>query len=73
MKAITKTLLVLTACIRLTLGSPVGSEDLEKAILPAAEDDVDYRLNDDFKPLHYDLELEPYFVNVRISRDIFFI
>lgn len=66
MKLISQTLLVLSVFIGLAVGSPVETEAFEVAPVPAADDEADYRLNTDVKPIHYELEIEPYFENVRI-------
>lgn len=66
MNPIGKMSLLLSACvIALCAGSPVEFRALDTGIAPLA-DDVNYRLSDDVIPTIYDLELTPYFENVRL-------
>lgn len=64
MNLIRKLLLLLSAVIVLAAGSPVEFKAFDTEIAPLVED-IEHRLNDDVIPLKYELELTPYFVNVR--------
>lgn len=65
MNPIFKSLLVLSAIIGFVVSSPVEYKSLDTVIVPAAAEDVDYRLSRDVLPTKYVLKLTPYFENVR--------
>lgn len=64
MNLIRKLSLLLSAVIVLAAGSPVEFRAFDTEIAPLVED-IEHRLNNDVIPVKYELELTPYFVNVR--------
>lgn len=66
LEMITKSILLLSAAIVLTIGSPVENEARDIESRQAASI---YRLNDDVIPVYYILELTPYLDGVRFKNN----